>query len=72
MKNNPLKRRAVSPKQASEIYGLSIGTLANERYHKRGPKYFRCGRKILYLVEDLEAWLFQNPVLTIDSINNAN
>lgn len=72
MKNKTLMRKAVTPQEASEIYPLSVGTLANERYHKRGPKYFRCGRKVLYLVEDLEAWLFRNPVLTIDSIDLNN
>lgn len=65
-------RKAVTPKEASEIYPLSVGTLANDRYHKRGPKYFRCGRKILYRVDDLESWLYQSPVLTIDSINLNN
>lgn len=66
------KRKTLSPKEAAEIYGLSVGTLANDRYHKRGPKYFRCGRKVLYLVEDLEAWVLRNPVQTIDSINCNN
>lgn len=62
-------RRTVTPQMAAEWYGLDVGTLANDRYHKRGPKYFRCGRRVFYLVEDLEAWLLRNPVLTIDSIN---
>ena len=62
------KRITITPKEAAEIYGLSVGTLANDRYNKRGPKYFRCGRKILYRVDYLEGWLFQNPVLTIDSL----
>lgn len=62
-------RKTVSPHQAAEIYGLSVGTLANLRSQKRGPKYFRCGRKILYKIEDFEKWLLSNPVLTIDSLN---
>jgi hypothetical protein len=65
-------QRTVTPQQAAENYGLCVGTLANERYHKRGPKYFKCGRKVLYRVEDLENWLLQNPVLTSDSINQNN
>ncbi|NLE25207.1 MAG: helix-turn-helix domain-containing protein [Clostridiaceae bacterium] len=62
-------RKTVSPHQAAEIYGLSVGTLANLRCQKRGPKFFRCGRKVLYKTDDFEKWLLSNPVLTIDSLN---
>lgn len=72
MKRKVEIRKAVTPQEASEMYPLSVGTLANERYHKRGPKYYRCGRKILYRVDELEEWLYQNPVLTIDSIDQNN
>jgi len=33
----------------------------------RGPRFYRVGRKIVYKPEDIEAFLFQNPVHTIDS-----
>jgi len=69
MKNKSEKRRTITPQQAAEIYGLNVGTLCNLRCNKRGPKYFRCGRKVLYKIEDLEEWLLGNPVLTIDSLN---
>lgn len=72
MKNNTLKRKTVTPQDAAEIYGLSVGTLANLRCKKTGPEYHFCGRRIYYRVEELEAWLFQNRVLTIDSINKNN
>lgn len=72
MKNKTEKRKTVTPQEAAEIYGLNVATLANLRCQKRGSKYFRCGRKVLYLVEDLEAWLLRNPVLTIDSLNQSN
>jgi len=62
-------RRMVTPQMAAKMYGLCIGTLANDRYHKRGPRFFRCGRRVLYRVDELEAWLQRNPVLTIDSVN---
>ena len=66
MKDEP---KALSPKDALERYPVlgCEGSLANMRCKKRGPKFFRCGRKILYRPEDIEAFLFQNPVLTIDS-----
>jgi len=43
-------------------------TLANWRNQKRGPKFYMVGRKPIYRPEDIEAFLFQNPVLTIDSV----
>ncbi len=74
MKNNLEKKRSMTPKQVEELYGIPAGTLANMRCQKRGPKYFPLGDKqgkrcrILYFVEDIEFWIRQNPVLTIDSL----
>jgi hypothetical protein len=68
MKNGILKKM-VTPKEAAETYGWSEGTLANLRHRKLGPKYYRVGkRKVLYRVEDIEAWVYGNPVLTADSL----
>lgn len=45
----------------------SVGTLANWRNQKRGPKYFIVnGGKIVYRPSDIESYLFAHPVLTID------
>lgn len=63
-----MNRKAFTPKQISEQYNLSEGTLANMRWSRTGPRYFKVGKKIMYRPEDVEAWLFANPVLTIDSI----
>ncbi len=61
---------ALSPKEVCESYPAltkSEGTLANWRNQKRGPKFYMCGRKPIYRPKDIEDYLFQNPVLTIDS-----
>jgi len=60
-------KQAITAEQAAETYGLSKGTLANMRFAKRGPKFYKIGRKILYKVTDIEAWLYQNPVMTVDA-----
>lgn len=67
MKN---ESRALSPKDAIERYPVlgCEGSLANLRCQKRGPKFYKLSRKIVYRPEDIEAFLFQNPVLTIDSM----
>ncbi len=65
--------QAVSPRDAVQLFPAlgSTGTLANLRLAKRSPKYFKCGRKVVYRVEDLEAFLFARPVLTRDSFEAA-
>jgi hypothetical protein len=47
---------------------LSIGSLANMRCRKEGPRYFKLNKKVLYRRSDLEAWLGSQPVLTRDSV----
>lgn len=63
-----LERKSVTPQQAATIYGLSVGHMANLRSKGRGCRFFRCGRRIYYRVDELENWLLGNPVLTTDSI----
>ena len=58
----------VSTAQAATMYPYSAGTFQNLRSQKRGPRYFKIGRKCAYLVSDLEAYFSQNPVLTVDSL----
>jgi hypothetical protein len=58
-----------TPREVAETYGTNQGTLANLRWRKAGAKYFKVGKKkIIYRREDLERWLFANPVHTIDSV----
>jgi len=61
-------KKALTPDEVSEMYGFSKGTLANLRNKREGAKFYKVGRKVLYRVEDLENWLFQNPVQTVDSL----
>lgn len=62
--------RALSPKDALDRYPVlgCEGSLANMRCQKRGPKFFKVNRKVVYRPEDIEAFLFQNQVQTIDSV----
>ena len=50
-----LKKRAITPKELEAIYGIPRGSAANLRYQKRGPKYYKAGRRrVIYMVEDVE------------------
>jgi Helix-turn-helix domain len=46
----------MTPEQASAYLGLSVQTLAKERWSGGGPKFIKRGR-IFYYREDLDEWL---------------
>ncbi len=61
------RKRTLTPQQVEEIYGIHVGTLNNMRFQKRGPRHYRLGdgpgkrrRRILYFVEDVEAYIRRN------------
>jgi hypothetical protein len=62
----PAFKKTLTPKDCENIYGLNPGTLANMRFHKIGPRYYKLGKKVLYRAEDIESWLARNVVLTND------
>lgn len=61
VKGNP---KLLTPKMVEEVYSLNAGTLSNMRHFGTGPQYIKAGRRILYRVEDIEAWLERHVVLT--------
>ena len=67
-KGKEIEKRMLGPAEVEERYPISKGTLANWRSAKRGPKYYKVGRKALYDVNDLEDFFLHNPVETIDSL----
>lgn len=63
------KKIAISAEQAQELYGVNKGTLANLRNQKKGPPYYKVPgkgnrNKVIYRVDEFEAWLFSNPIKT--------
>lgn len=60
----------LSTDQVVEMFPfLNRGTLANMRSRREGPKFYRVGRKVVYLLDDIEQWLTSQPVLTRDSLS---
>ena len=47
-------RKLVNTIQAAEILGLKPNTLEIWRCHKKGPRFKKLGRRILYDLTDLE------------------
>ena len=58
-------KRGFSTADAAIYLGVSQSHLRHSRLQPpsaNGPRYTRIGRKILYLREDLDAWLNKEPV----------
>lgn len=54
--------------QAAEYLGVQPSTLRGWRVDKRGPVYHKSGRSVRYSRADLDDWLKNNKVLTIDAL----
>ncbi|MCR2764974.1 helix-turn-helix domain-containing protein [Microbacterium sp. zg.B48] len=52
-----LSKWLLRPEDVVELIpGLSVKLLAQWRYERRGPRYYKVGRIVLYPFEDLEQW----------------
>ncbi|AMN45047.1 helix-turn-helix transcriptional regulator [Rhodoplanes sp. Z2-YC6860] len=49
--------KVVSAKAAASFVGLSESTLAKLRLNGNGPVYCKLGRRVVYRLVDLDAWL---------------
>ena len=59
-----IEKISYATREAAGAIGLSEGTLSNLRSRKAGPRYYKVGRKVLYLHTDLVQWLTRNPIFT--------
>jgi len=57
---------------AAAYLGLRPNTLEIWRHKKRGPKFYKIGRCVVYDQDDLEAYVAAHGVLTVDSIDQDN
>ena len=58
----PVRRRHVRPEGAAEYLDLDVGTLANWRSLGQGPKFRKIGARVVYDIEDLDAFYAQYPL----------
>lgn len=61
-------QQKLNTQEAAQFLGLQANTLEVWRCQKRGPKYSKVGRRVLYDINDLEAYFTANSVHTCDSI----
>ncbi|HDM77740.1 MAG TPA: DNA-binding protein [Deltaproteobacteria bacterium] len=66
-----MNNQILTPADVVKVYPAltrSTGSLANWRHKKQGPKFYKLKQKVVYRAEDIEDYLFRNPVLTRDSV----
>ena len=52
-----MKEGALSTPRAADYVGLSPETLETLRCRGGGPVFVKLGRRVVYLVEDLDKWM---------------
>ena len=52
---------------AAALLGVRPNTLEVWRHQKRGPKFYKLGRCVVYDQDDLEAYVAAHGVLTVDT-----
>lgn len=58
-KTAPFSSRYVITHEAARILGLSPRTLEKYRCHGSGPTFRKLGGRVVYAIDDLEAWADQ-------------
>jgi hypothetical protein len=68
--NKESRRIALKPSEVRETFGIPEGTLANLRWARKGPRYFKRpgGRGIFYLLADVEVWITSRPVYPSEGV----
>ncbi|GGF11710.1 hypothetical protein GCM10011611_16730 [Aliidongia dinghuensis] len=54
---NGVPQRYLRTPEAARFVGLSIRTLEKHRIYGTGPRYSKLGGRVVYRVEDLQAWV---------------
>lgn len=63
-----VNKRCISGKEVEKLYSISNRTLQTMRQNGEGPPYVKLSsRKIVYKVDDLEAWIDSRRMITVDT-----
>jgi hypothetical protein len=65
-----IKKVFISPEEVETMTSIPVGSLANMRWKKEGVKFYKKGRKILYDISEVETWIREGGVLTVDSLDS--
>jgi hypothetical protein len=56
----------VNEKEVSRYTSIGLSKLRSDRQHARGIPFSRFGRRVVYRIDDVEAYLDRNRVQTVD------
>jgi hypothetical protein len=54
-------RRMLNEHEAAEMLGVSVALLRRWRWLRQGPRYRKCGRRVLYQIRDLDSYISSLP-----------
>lgn len=54
--DNKLNRLPLTNDQAASLLGLQPQTLHNWRHQRKGPRYHKIGRRVVYFLEDINKY----------------
>ena len=67
MQEKKVEKEFLTPREVSRIFGIAEQTLANLRWLRLGPPYFKPSRrKVLYRRSDVEKWIEQFKIRTFN------
>ena len=55
--------KLITPKEASDILGVNLGSLSQMRFKGQGPTYTKVGRLVRYTEYAINDYLLQNQVV---------
>ena len=62
----------LSSDEAADLLSVGAGTLANWRSRGVGPAYCKLGHRVVYLLDDVMAYLAAHRVATSDEADDAH
>jgi predicted DNA-binding transcriptional regulator AlpA len=68
LKNSSPVKQIMTPGEAAAYLGKKEGTLRHWRSQAKGPKFVKGQSGVLYRKADIDAWIDEHSVHTIDSI----
>lgn len=61
------RKPALRPGEVAELFGISVRTLENWRRLGKGPRFVRHDRFVIYLRREIDAYLQNHSVRTVDA-----
>jgi predicted DNA-binding transcriptional regulator AlpA len=59
-------KKYITPEQLAEQTGISSKTWANWRSQKKGPRYYKIGKKVFYKMADIDRFIDGGLMVTIE------